>query len=52
MINIKIRKLKQAEKLLDKALNNLYKLEDLNDYKVNTISKVINSLQEIKLINK
>ena len=46
---IKVRNIKEAEKRLDKALKELYVLEDLNDYKVNSISKAVNLLQKIKL---
>lgn len=37
---------------LDKALDELYHLEDINDYKNNTIAKAINMLQKVKVCGK
>jgi hypothetical protein len=50
MVNIKVRRKQEADKVLEKTLNLLYHLEDLTDYRINTISQCVNKLQKVKLI--
>ena len=48
-MNIKTKNNKQAKILIDDILLNLYHLEDLNEYRKNSITKVIDIMQQIKI---
>ena len=47
---IKTNRPKELRQQLNKTLLELYHLEDLNDYKNNTIGKCINQLQKIRVV--
>jgi hypothetical protein len=46
---LKVRNLKHAQENLELAINSLYILEDLNDYRKNSLNLIIKELNKIKL---
>jgi len=49
-VNLKTHRKTEANKVLEKILNKLCHLEDLNSYRINRIGKCISLLEDINFI--